>query len=317
MSVPDGLGHMTLMTTDATAARTLPASGPGLIAAYGASLTAGSGVNDDETWEYFLSRQTGTRVANFGVAAYGPDQALLKLERNFRRGEGAGIVILAISSDLPNRLVNVYRPFLARDEPGLTFKPMFQEHAGAMQLVNLVPRPLASRADFLQALEQAKRIDYWYACRMRPAVTPQFPYLLTVARALVLRPFLKQTCPPLAPEAGRILSYLLRRFVAHAAANRYVPVLVVIPEEAAELTAGRSKVDPALMAAIGVEFAGRLKVIDLAALGPRPPAETQRYNLGPGLGHTSADGNRLIATLLGDQLRAEIAAARKNIAMAR
>jgi hypothetical protein len=318
MTIVDEFGHATLMTTDANASRTLPVeAGPGLIAAYGDSFTAGSNVNDDETWEYFLSRLTGTRVANFGVAGYGPDQALLKLERNFRRGLRAKIVILAIIPDDLNRLLSVYRPFYARAEPGVTFKPMFRGQAGAMEVVNLAPRPLTTRTGFLQAFEQAKHYDYWYACRARAAVTPRFPYSLTVAQALVLRPFLKRACPAAAPEAGRVMSYLLERFHAHAVANHYVPILVIIPEEAAELVAGKSKIDPALLAMIEAEFAGRIKVVDLAPLALRRPLEPRKYNIGSGRGHLSADGNRLVATLLEDQLRPLIEQARREMAMAR
>ena len=300
-------GRETHITVDGDGARTLPGvAGPGLIAAYGDFFTAGSNVNDDQTWEYFLSRLTGTRVANFGVAGYGPDQALLKLERNFRRGLArqdrapgghsrrslsAGQCLSAVLCADGNRR------YLQADVPG---------RGGTMAIVNLAPRPLASRAEFMQVFEQAKNYDYWYRCRMQAAVTPQFPYSLTVAQVLVLRPFRKQACTTIELEVERVLLYLLERFQAHAVANHYIPVFVIIPEAASELKAGKSRIDPALLAKIAAAFAGRIKVIDLAPLA-RERIDPRDYNIADGYGHLSANGNRLVATLLGDQLRAETA----------
>jgi hypothetical protein len=313
----DEFGHETLMTIDGDGARALPVdAGPSLIAAYGDSFTAGTNANDDQTWEYFLSRLIGTRVANFGVGGYGPDQALLKIERNFRRGQRARIVVLAIIPDDLNRLATVYRPFYLRLESGVTFKPMFRDEGGAMEVVNLAPQPITSRAGFLQTLERAKHFDYWYACRTKTAVTPQFPYSLTVARVLVVRPFLKkEACAAIAPDAERVLLYLLERFHEHAVANHYVPVFVMIPERAAELVEGRSLIDPALLAKIAAQFAGRIKVIDLAALGRQHAVDARDYNIGHGHGHLSPSGNRLVADLLAEALRPEIEQARRDVAL--
>ena len=50
------------------------------ISTFGDSFAMCRQVNDDETFQYFLSQKTKSFVANYGVGGYGLDQALLRLE---------------------------------------------------------------------------------------------------------------------------------------------------------------------------------------------------------------------------------------------
>ena len=60
---------------------------------------------------------------------------------------------------------------------------------------------------------------------------------------------------------------------------------------------------------------GRIKLVDLAPLARQHSFEAGRYNIGPGRGHLSAAGNRLVATLLDEQLRPLIEQARREMAV--
>lgn len=82
-------------TSDGARRDGLPAK-VNLIATYGDSHTAGAEVDDRETWQFYLEKQLGYEVKNFGVGGYSTDQALLKFEKNVARGEISPIVILGV-----------------------------------------------------------------------------------------------------------------------------------------------------------------------------------------------------------------------------
>ena len=54
-----------------------------VISCYGDSFTFCRQVNDNETWEWYLSELTKSNVVNYGVGNYGLDQAILRLKREF------------------------------------------------------------------------------------------------------------------------------------------------------------------------------------------------------------------------------------------
>jgi hypothetical protein len=93
------------------------------ISCYGDSFTFCRQVNDDETWEYYLSKITKTNVLNFGVGNYGMDQAILRLQREFPKNQ-TEIVIIAVVPDSIRRILNVWKHYF---EYGNTFgfKPRF------------------------------------------------------------------------------------------------------------------------------------------------------------------------------------------------
>ena len=55
------------------------------ISSYGDSLCFCRYVNDDETWQYNLSKLIKKKVRNFGVGNHGLDQSFLKFKRNFEK----------------------------------------------------------------------------------------------------------------------------------------------------------------------------------------------------------------------------------------
>ena len=128
-----------------------------VISSYGDSHTLCAEVNDDETWQYYLSRKIEANVQNFGVGGYGTDQALLKLERNLKAGIQTPYVILGIHQENITRIVNTFRPFLRqRTRVKLGFKPRFVVENGNLKLIpNPMPQ-LNTLADAIQALSVAE-----------------------------------------------------------------------------------------------------------------------------------------------------------------
>ena len=53
------------------------------ISTYGDSFTFCRQVNDNETWEHYLSEINNSNVQNFGVGNYGIDQSLLRLKKEY------------------------------------------------------------------------------------------------------------------------------------------------------------------------------------------------------------------------------------------
>jgi hypothetical protein len=96
------------------------------MATYGDSFAAGEEVNNEETWQFFLSQQIDKRVANFGTSGYGTDQALMKFERHLHQSINAFVIVLTIYEENINRIMNHFRPFYRyEDWIVLGFKPTY------------------------------------------------------------------------------------------------------------------------------------------------------------------------------------------------
>ena len=93
------------------------------ISCYGDSFAFCRQVNDNETWEHYLSKSFHDNVLNFGVGNYGIDQAILRLKRDFPKNP-TEIVILCVVPDTIRRILNVWKHYF---EYGNTFgfKPRF------------------------------------------------------------------------------------------------------------------------------------------------------------------------------------------------
>jgi len=110
----DSQGHRVSYTGQDTAAAGAPA-----MLLLGDSFVQGIGVADDETFAYHLARSLPFRIVNLGVAGYGTDQQLLRLEEYFAANPNEtieSVVVLVFDNDF----VEVQRaqdPFLGRSKP--------------------------------------------------------------------------------------------------------------------------------------------------------------------------------------------------------
>ena len=109
------------------------------IALFGDSFTAGDDVGDDEVWGHQLEtrlkeRGVSAEVLNFGVGAYGMDQAFLRWKeqgKHFR----PDIVIFGLQPENLGRNLNVFRQLMHGSGPPFS-KPRFVLDDGDLHLVN-------------------------------------------------------------------------------------------------------------------------------------------------------------------------------------
>lgn len=307
-TVPDRRGEWRL-ATDARGARREPFAGAGgVLSAYGDSFTFGHQVDDDETWPHYLSQRLGTRVDNWGQSAWGPDQALRRLQRNLPR-ERTAIVVLAVMSENIARLLNCYRPFLTGDPTmKMAFKPMLMFEDGAL---DWLPNPLEraeTPADWEAALATARANDFWYR-ENRARVRPRFPHVLHLPEALAYaarhpRRVNLYDHPGAVARLDHVLDELTRLGDTHD----FVPVVLFIPEpsDLRGFAAGTPTRYRDYVANLRARSASnRLVVLDLV----EHPFELERFNLRPFRDHPSPYGQRVIADALATAL-AELPAIR-------
>lgn len=167
-----------------------------LVSAFGDSYTECKGA-DAETWEALLAARLQTQVVNYGVAGYGPDQALLKFERE-SRAHPTPIVLFGYMAENVARLVNVYRYAYDTWAAGSLFDTAGRPHwtptkprfvVRDEQLV-LVPNPVSGPADLQRLLSDpaftrplAAHDEFGEAYDLERAVpTLGFPYVLAFPR---------------------------------------------------------------------------------------------------------------------------------------
>ena len=265
------------------------------ISTYGDSYTFGHEVNDDETWEYYLSQQTNTNVLNFGVGAFGVEQSFLKLKRNFGKGIKTPIVILSIWSGEIHRLHNMYRPFF-RKVTGmkLAFKPIVIKTDEGFKLIENPLQKINSRQDILGALHKAMEHDLWFKSRK---IKNEFPYSFRITELVlvILRDQHKLRYNQWKdPETIGKLDYLINLFYNHSQENDYLPVVVFIPDHT-ELK-NRRKSFPTSYAEFLKDTIKKYDKKRIFFVDVYEKEFDERYfNIKEFGGHTSTYGNQIIA----------------------
>jgi hypothetical protein len=143
----------------------IPPEGVVRIASFGDSFTHGAEVGNEDTWQHQLETMTeGVEVLNFGVNAYGVDQAYLRYRRDAVR-YAPHIVLIGFLVENINRSVSVYRPAYYHQTRAVSAKPRFRvDDRGGLELL---PLPVASQGDLLRKVESGELIevlretDYW------------------------------------------------------------------------------------------------------------------------------------------------------------
>jgi len=171
---------------DASGSRIVPAapdpSAPACLSLYGDSFTFGEDVAPEAAWGNLLAQRLGCRVANFGVGAYGSDQALLRFEVN--RADRAPLILLGHMAENVARNVNQFRGFLFA-ESTVRLKPRFV--LGNDGDLELIPLPDLSRAEYERMLHHPEAVlaheGLLPGTRYGP-VWGGLPHTLTLFRAL-------------------------------------------------------------------------------------------------------------------------------------
>jgi hypothetical protein len=147
------------------------------ISCYGDSFTFCRQTNNDETWEYFLSKLQKTNVLNFGVGNYGVDQAILRLKREFPKHE-TDIVILGVVPDTISRIMSMWKHYY---EYGNTFgfKPRYKIKN---KKLHLIKNKIDIKEKFFyyeKYLEEIQKDDIFYQKKFKNEII-KFPYLYNI-----------------------------------------------------------------------------------------------------------------------------------------
>lgn len=303
---------------DALGSRTNPyESDRVLISLFGDSFTFGDEVSDHQSWQYHLSRLTDSRVLNFGVGAYGTDQAVLKLENKLKDGFRTKYVVLGIWDENIRRIMSAYRGFyFYRDPHVLGFKPVFRGDGDTREWIVTAPEDPRSRDSIERAFDRAKEFDFYYRSNEKRPVA-EFPYVVSLVRfvAYTIRVdvfgqehLLKSGGTSDAMwryDAARArMAALVDRFVALGEQYEFQPVLVFFPDMWT-LRPDAPGTEPEYRA-FAREMRDRhasdgLILIDVL----EHDFDRSRFNITPYAGHASDYGNRVVAGIVFDSIKNE------------
>lgn len=268
-------------------------SGVVKISAYGDSFTACDN-KDDETWEFYLSQLTDTKVLNYGTRGFGTDQALFKLERNLRRGWATPIVILGVLSENIARVVNVSPKYYWVETEG-PLKPILLKKNGKWAWHTDHLEKLDTKDGRRAAFEFIKKHDYWYEYnKSRPEAG--FPYSVSVMDTARYFLFSAKRWWDLWGEArpAEIMRVLIDRFYALSEEYGFTPVVLFIPEihGLKMKQEGKPPVYAKFLARLEADYAGKGLVIADVFDEDFDPA---KFSQAPFSGHASPYGDRAIA----------------------
>ena len=277
-----------------------------LINTYGDSMTWCDEVGNHETWQYFLESRIGYDVKNFGVAAYGTGQAVLKLERHITQGLTAPVTILGIYEDNVHRTVTSFHPFYARRTlVKLGFQPAFRLASSGQ--VEMIPNPYDSEALLLQDLRllahQIVEQDFWILKRRKLII--RYPYIFQLIRTTrffagrKLRVWSGKSPNHIddvnlweTAEGSAIMHHLVDRFVKLTTESHSLPIILFFPpgktlsdSEVPQYTQFRNEIE---------ERHADLIVIDIVD----HEFDKERFHVRPYKGHASVYGNEVIAHVI-------------------
>jgi len=149
------------------------------IASFGDSYTFCRQVNDNETWQYYLTQTINQAVLNFGVGNYGIDQAILRYEQT-ELPDSVKIIILGFVPETIARIQSYWKHYW---EFGNTFafKPRFLLKKNQL---SLIPNIMQKQTDFFSLIEKLPYIqsnDSFYKTKFK-SLQFRFPYLLSFFR---------------------------------------------------------------------------------------------------------------------------------------
>ncbi len=278
----------------------------------GCSMTHGEEVGALETWSAQIDAELdGVEVANLGVAAYGIDQALLRLRR-----DAADLapyeVWLGFFPAAAGRVTTGYRPLIRHWSIDVAFKPRFSLTETGLSLrpnpvhsLEHVVRLFDSQSDFLAALGE----DEPWIRRARSAYAPRGSHLLhhsflgRVGATLLeaggrdQRPWFQKRDH----EHGRLLSAIVRE-TARAADELGAGFLLLALPDARDLDSARANGRGYWADWLDNLGDEGLRTLDLSSALLAAEASTELFAQN---GHYSAAGNRVVAQGILDHLRAE------------
>ena len=286
------------------------AVGAPCVSVYGDSFAFGAEVEDSAAFPHYLGGALGCPVRNFGVPGYGSDQALM-LFRAQAGVDSAPVVIFQHLTENVLRNVNRYANLLYPGSP-LRFKPRFVTRSDSLHRLDA---PVATRSDFARVGENPDSALAPDGLLDRPRAG--FPFTVALVRWLATDmkirarltgvPVEAAYYEPDHPAAGLELTVAILAASVRDAANDGRRAVILLQATRQALIHARSEgvmVDEALYEALrrrGLPVIHAGPAV-LAVLGPADPCtlfdECSQT-------HFNAAGNRIIADLVANYLRAE------------
>jgi hypothetical protein len=278
------------------------------VAAFGDSFTFGGDVADRYAYPEVLARlDPGLEIENFGVPAYGLDQAFLRYQREGRRTHPR-VVLIGFLSENIFRDVSVFRPFYRPPSQVPFAKPRYLP--GQPDPI-LVENPLPRLEDYrrllahpAETLEQLGQHDYFYRTRLRAGALDRSSTvrLVKLAREQLFPDtgILSRGYYNTDGEAFRVTTGLFTAFYEMALRDGAQPVILIFPErgDLERWRATRTRCYTPLLrflAAKGYRVVDAMTALDAAGNGHSVD------DLIPA--HLSPLANRLVAEYLLEQLR--------------
>jgi hypothetical protein len=181
---PNGVGESGMFRANSQGIRAnkeyepIPPTGVTRISSFGDSFTHGDEVGNEDTWQEQLSRLSfGLEVLNFGVNAYGLDQAFLRYSKDGVRFK-SDIILIGFLSENILRNLNVFRPFYLPKSGAMT-KPYFTLEGNGLRFHK---NPFQNLSDYAGLLEHPEVVlpelgvdDYFFHTRYKTNVFDFLP----------------------------------------------------------------------------------------------------------------------------------------------
>jgi len=203
------------------------------ISTYGDSFTFSDQVDDDETWQYYLSDLTKSNVINFGVGGYGTDQALLRIEQEFDNNP-TEIVMLGILTENLARNVNRYRAVYQWPDNWGPTKPMFFASGGGGYV--LLENPIRRLEDTYKLKNDrfvsdiCEGYDFWFT-NYQSITKFKFPFILSLVKSIFTEKKRGTSHSEIIinERAIETTQYIVKRFLDFAKQKKFTPVVVLFP----------------------------------------------------------------------------------------
>ena len=149
------------------------------ISTFGDSYTFCRQVNDNETWQFYLSQMTKSNVINWGVGNYGIDQAFLKYINKSKLIKSK-YVIIGVVPDTISRILSTWKHYY---EYGNTFgfKPRYVIEDNNLKLVENVIKSHKDFESYKEKLLEINKYDFFYESKFLDEII-YFPYIISFFR---------------------------------------------------------------------------------------------------------------------------------------
>ena len=149
------------------------------ITTYGDSLTFCRYVQDNQTWQYYLSKKTKTNIKNFGVGNYGLDQSYLRYIKN--KNDKAKVVIFAVGPETIRRNLSLWKHYYEFGNI-FYFKPAYLlDKKGKIKKKKLKLKNISIKTDLFKIHNKIKTEYFFYNKKFCKYVWKK-PYLFSLVK---------------------------------------------------------------------------------------------------------------------------------------